>query len=87
MMIHPPYVILRLLPHILQEVFINRVKRIAKLKLAPKQNPTLVSEIEQKVWTICSRSLRGKHVQVSKKAYSLVQREGVRKLTQTLSIF
>jgi len=45
MMVHPPHIVLCLLPHILQEALINRIQGIAKLKLAPKQDPTLISEI------------------------------------------
>jgi hypothetical protein len=73
MMVHPPHIILRLLPHILQKPLINRVKSVTKLKLTPEQNPTLISEIKQEVRTIRSRSLRGKHAEVSKKTYSFDQ--------------
>lgn len=45
MMVHPSHIVLRLLPNILQKPFINRVKRISKLKLTPKQDPTLVRKI------------------------------------------
>lgn len=74
-MIHTPHVVLRLLPHILQKLLINRVKRIAKLELTPKQNPTLVSKIKQEVRTIRSRGLRGKPVRVSKNLQSCPERK------------
>ena len=58
MMVHTPHVVFRFLSDSLQEVLINRIKGISKLKLAPKQDPTLVSKIIQEVRTISSRSLR-----------------------------
>jgi hypothetical protein len=63
MMVHTPHVILRLLSDILQELLINRIKRIAKFELTPEQDPTLISKVIQEVGTIRSRSLQ---VNVSK---------------------
>lgn len=65
MMINPPNIKPRLLPHILQKRLPNRIKRIAKLKLAPKQNPPLVRELIKKVRTIRATGPNAEHVLVA----------------------
>ena len=65
MVINPPNIVLRLLPHILQKRLINWIKRIAKLKLTPQQDPPFVRKIIQEIGTVRARSPDSQHLLVA----------------------